>query len=214
MKIYLLSGMGADERAFAKINLSPHRIEYVPWIKPLHKESLKDYAARMASSLEEHQIIMGLSFGGLVAVEIVKIKPMRKVFIISSCKTSSEIPFYYKICRYIPLHRLLPLHQVHRWHGAMNFFFGNRSPAEQKRLKEIIMSVHSDLMSWSLHQFIHWNNRTLLPNIIHIHGTKDNLLPIRFTQPHYIIKDGNHYMIYDKATEITSILHAEFSLIN
>ena len=67
MNVYFISGLGADRRAFEKINL-PERfsIHHLDWIQHNQGESLNDYAKRLAATIDTTQpfAIVGLSMGG------------------------------------------------------------------------------------------------------------------------------------------------------
>lgn len=87
-KIYLISGLGADERMFQRLNFYNFEPVYLQWISPKKNESISDYAARLKSQItEEKPIIIGLSLGGMMAVEISKQIKTEKVVLISSIKT-------------------------------------------------------------------------------------------------------------------------------
>ncbi|HEY0434517.1 MAG TPA: hypothetical protein VGC95_11625, partial [Chitinophagaceae bacterium] len=75
MKAYFISGLGADRRAFYRIQMpSSIQIVHLDWIDPLPKESLNDYALRFSKLIDRHEefILVGLSFGGMLAVELGK----------------------------------------------------------------------------------------------------------------------------------------------
>ena len=67
VNVYILSGMGADHRAFSFITL-PKGFEaiHIPWIKPDKKEPLAAYALRLAGAIRTSEpfILVGLSMGG------------------------------------------------------------------------------------------------------------------------------------------------------
>ncbi|WP_260129909.1 hypothetical protein [Elizabethkingia anophelis] len=72
-KVYIFSGLGVDERVFDQINFEGLDVEFIDWIKPLKKESLSEYAKRISSELTaDNPTLIGLSFGGILAVEISK----------------------------------------------------------------------------------------------------------------------------------------------
>lgn len=75
MKLYCLSGLGVDEKAFKNIKARDVDLVNVKWISPLPKESIKDYARRLFAELnpEEGYNLLGVSFGGMIAVEFAKI---------------------------------------------------------------------------------------------------------------------------------------------
>jgi len=60
--------------------------------------------------------------------------------------------------------------------------------------------------SWAVNQVVLWKNKTLPKNLVHIHGTGDRILPIRFTQHDIVVKKGGHFMTLNKSDEINRIL--------
>src|SRR5687768_12603951 len=96
-KVYFISGLGADERAFSFLDLGFCEPVFIPWVRPLEGETVPAYAVRLKERIpEDFPIIVGLSFGGMVAVEIGKAFPCKKIVLLSSAKTQKEIPFYLK----------------------------------------------------------------------------------------------------------------------
>lgn len=78
-KIYIFSGLGVDKRVFENINFGNLNVHFVDWIEPLKNESLEDYAKRISIPFkDDNPILIGLSFGGILAVEISKIIKTKK----------------------------------------------------------------------------------------------------------------------------------------
>lgn len=97
MKIYFLSGLGADESVFKALHLPGVERVYLNWIEPLPKESMEAYAQRMANRIAEpNPIIIGLSFGGMMAMEIAKLITVKQLILVSSAKTAKELPPYFR----------------------------------------------------------------------------------------------------------------------
>ena len=72
-KIYLISGLGADERAFQHLDLRAYDVIYIAWIEALKKETLAHYAGRLLAQVSTKKpILIGLSFGGMIAIEMAK----------------------------------------------------------------------------------------------------------------------------------------------
>jgi hypothetical protein len=46
--------------------------------------------------------------------------------------------------------------------------------------------------------------------LVHIHGTRDGILPVRFTKPTHTIA-GGHLMVLNRAHEINKILNDVFT---
>ncbi len=74
-------------------------------------------------------------------------------------------------------------------------------------LKQILLDTDIDILKWSIHSITHWKNEAILPNLIHIHGDADKLLPIKHTNANVKISGGEHFMIHSKGSEISKILN-------
>lgn len=210
-KIYFISGLGADERAFHFLELSFCQPIFIKWLTPDKNETLRDYAMRlMAAMPEENPNIVGLSFGGMLASEIALAKPLAKVVIISSNKTSNEFPSYFLIGRYLPLYKMIPTDIMKYTKGIFGSFFGAEG-SEQKKIQQIIaQETDIKFTKWAISSILKWQNKTSPTNITHIHGTSDKLLSYSFVKADYTIKGGKHLMVMDKADEISVLLKMLF----
>ena len=71
--IYCISGLGADEKAFDRLKVNGYSLHHLKWIPPLANENLSSYARRKLNDIKENNpIILGLSFGGMIAIEMAK----------------------------------------------------------------------------------------------------------------------------------------------
>lgn len=108
--IYCISGLGADERAFSKLNVEAYQLKVIPWLQPLQKETIEAYAKRMMVAIdEENPILMGLSFGGMLCIEISKQIAVQKIIIISSIKSYTELPLWMKAAGRLKLNKIVPI---------------------------------------------------------------------------------------------------------
>src|SRR4051812_39165414 len=108
--IYCISGLAADERAFSHLRMDGHTVHYLPWLTPLPREPIGDYATHMSSVIqEERPILVGLSFGGMMSIEIAKLRPVAKLVLISSIKSRRELPLWMKLAGKLRLNRIFPL---------------------------------------------------------------------------------------------------------
>jgi hypothetical protein len=73
-------------------------------------------------------------------------------------------------------------------------------------LKALIRKSRPQFVRWALHAILTWRNTEIPKSLVHIHGTKDKILPIRFTKPTHIITGGGHLMVLNRANEINKIL--------
>jgi hypothetical protein len=110
VRVYFISGLGADKRAFYKIKLPQgYQSVFLDWIVPLAGESFPDYAKRFSKSInqDEEFVLIGLSFGGMLASEIAKIVSPKKLIIISSLSSYKELPWYFKLAGKLGIHRII-----------------------------------------------------------------------------------------------------------
>lgn len=206
-EIYLFSGLGADERAFQKLDFTGFQVNHISWIDPKEHEPLELYAARLKDQIRTpNPILVGLSFGGMVAIEVAKQIQTEKIILLSSAKTKSEIPFYFRFAGRLRLQRLIPVRFFKRSNAITNWFFGAESVFEKDLLKQILHDTDPRFLKWSLDKITRWSNETIPPNTFHIHGSKDRILPIRFVRGHIPINHGGHLMVLNRSAEINALL--------
>jgi len=209
LKAYFISGLGADKMAFKKIKL-PEAYEpvYLDWIPPEKNESLTNYARRFSSLIKSNDafILIGLSFGGMLALEIARLRNPMKTIIISSIATSNELPWYFKRAGKIGLHKTLPV-KLMKASTILKNLMGVGSKEDKAIIYNYAKFADPNLVRWSLHAIVSWDQPDRLPGVVHLHGSNDRMLPVKYTHPDYIIKDGGHLMIFNKADEVNKILN-------
>src|SRR4051812_10681953 len=105
-RIYILAGLGADERVFRELDLGDFETTFIQWTPVQPGTSIENYATSLLSQITAPEpVIVGLSFGGIVAVEISKMVPTEKVILISSAKSKKEIPNYFRLMGRLGLHK-------------------------------------------------------------------------------------------------------------
>lgn len=205
--VYFISGLGADERAFQLLELKNINSIHLPWQNPLPNETIEEYALRFSKNItSDNPIIVGLSFGGMMSIEIAKHISYKKIILISSAKTKKEIPTYFKLAKYFPFYKIIPFHWLGSSTYLMNYIFGNRTQQQKEILKELIKNSNSPFNKWAIEKAIHWKNKFIPTNVFHIHGNSDNLLPHKYVKANFIIQNGTHFMIANQAKEISILL--------
>ncbi len=212
--IYLISGLGADERVFQNLEFPEgYETHFLPWIKPLsHDESIEEYAARMARRiLHPNPVMLGLSFGGMMSIEIARQQPVEKVILLSSIKHKQELPPYYnklakRLLRSLPDRLVFGQRQF-----IVRLFMQTSTEQERQLLHDYLYNQNKDLfyMRWALNAVLSWQNEWVPPSLIHIHGSNDRPFPRRFVQPTHTIIKGGHFMVMNRAREINRILERE-----
>ncbi len=209
MNVYFISGLGADGRIFRNIQLSPAcKPFYLEWIKPQPSESLSSYAARLAQPIDVSKpfVLIGLSLGGMIGVEIAKIHPPQKLVLISSIPCRQCLPAYYKVGGRLRLHNIIPVSFFQKASFIKRFFSAESGPDKQL-VRQMIKQSDAPFIKWGMAAILGWKNEELPKGLLHIHGNQDFILPVAFTKPTHIIKGGGHLMILTHAKEINAILH-------
>ncbi len=207
--IYCISGLGADEKAFAKLEVKGYELKFIHWLLPLPKESLSAYATRMRSAIhEENPMLMGLSFGGMVCTEIAKQVPVKKIILISSVKSSDELPLWMKTVATLKLHKIIPLRSTKLTEPFQNRFLGVTSDEDKAVAANYRRGVNINYINWAVNQALNWKNNWQHPDICHIHGDNDKMFPIKNIRATFTIKNGGHFMIMNKAKEVSSYINA------
>lgn len=212
-ELYIFSGLGADERVFQRLDFSDFSTTFVKWIVPQDKETIEQYATRLIDQITTTKpTLIGLSFGGLIAVEVAKQIDTEKVILIASAKTRNEIPFYYRFAGQLKLHRLLPTRLLKNSNFITNWFFGTSSTFDKQLLKQILIDTDPTFLKWAIDKVVRWTNHTQTKNLFHIHGTSDRILPLSFVNCNLTIKNGGHLMTLNKANELNYVLLQQLSL--
>lgn len=210
MDLYFISGLGVDKRVFQKLSLpSDFSIHHIEWIKPLEKESVASYAKRLSANIDQSQpfVLIGLSFGGMIAVEMNQyLKPL-KTIIISSASNFMELPWHVRFMRFLPVQNLLSPTLLKKSNPLYFWLFGIKTSEEKNLLSKILKETDNAILKWSIHAITNWRNREVPPNLVHIHGKQDKLLPIKFSKVDIEVEGGGHFMVFSKAVEISAILN-------
>ncbi|MEO8960472.1 MAG: alpha/beta hydrolase [Ginsengibacter sp.] len=205
--IYCISGFAADERVFAHLNFGENSIHFIPWKIPQYEESIESYAHRMCEDiLHPNPVLLGLSFGGMMSIEIAKEIPVAKIILISSVSTLRELPLYMKIAGKLRLNHLVPLRPYSFLEPWENYTLGAHTPEEKQLVREYRQHLNLQYSDWAIEQVLNWKNKWFPKNVVHIHGTKDHIFPIKNIKADFVIKGGGHLMLMNKAGEINEIL--------
>ena len=208
MKVYFISGLAADRRVFKYIEVpGDYEIVHLDWIEPIQNETLSSYALRLAEKINTHETfaLVGLSMGGMIAVEISRHFHPIHTILISSVPSSEQLPTYFKWAAKINLHKLVPVSMV-KSASIIKRLFTAETPEDKIILKQIIRESDPKFIKWAMGAILKWKGKELPASYIHIHGTRDELLPMRYTRPTHSIQKGGHLMVLNHSSEINKIL--------
>lgn len=207
MEVFFLSGLGADKTVFQFLDLSYCHPVFIDWLPPKRREDLRDYAVRLKEEfIPDNAVVVGLSFGGMLATEIAKEYTSVKPVLISSAKTRSELPSVYSAGKFIPLHQWSPYYLQKWFMLRMKWLFGLTDKKTQQIYETIIRNSNSAFNVWAVDAILNWKNTEIPKGIVHIHGTHDRVLPYKNVQSDFAIKKGGHLMVMENADIMSKLL--------
>lgn len=212
--IYLLPGVGCDETVFRHLELPAWEVVPILWLTPKKHEKLKDYVKRLLPQIKKdtEPVFIGLSFGGIVAIELAKLVKAHKIFIISSIKTHYERPYKMSMLYLLKFYRIFPARLALKFGFWHRWALGDLNEDEKELVNDMIKRVDINFNKWAVDQAIHWQNKEVPPNLVHIHGDNDNIFPHIYIRNYHRIHEGTHFMIVRHAKQISHIIQHELSL--
>ena len=207
--LHCISGLGADERVFAKLRLPGIALQFVPWADIDRHDAMACYAQKMAAQIPEGdgQAILGLSFGGMLASEIARMRPAQQVIIISSAKSPGELHPPGKFLQFVIHNGLLPVRLASLGGKKVTGRFGAQTEAEHDLVRSILEDTDPHFARCAFRAMLDWRSAAPPPeHIVHIHGTADQLIVPDKIKPTHWVEGGQHIMIYNRAEEVSALI--------
>ncbi|GAA4390856.1 alpha/beta hydrolase [Hymenobacter koreensis] len=205
---YLIPGLGADERIFTRLTLRG-TVHVLHWLQPTDPdEPLPAYAARMAEAipLDQRCWLVGVSFGGTVALEMARLRPLALVALVSSIPEAGALPPLLRLIRATGVQNWVPP-QVLRWFPRVGkWYFGVNDGEEYELFKHILNEQEPRYTRWAIRSLFRWDSRDV-GSAVQILGTKDRIFPPGPRKVEYLIEGGTHFMVYSHAAEVSRILN-------
>ena len=211
LTVYCIPGMGVDHRLFRNINLTNCVLKPIKWETPSKNELLPDYAMRLAKQIDTSEpfALLGVSFGGMCVTEIAKRLNPVKAFVISSCKEHKELPIKLNIWKYLPLYKTLNDATYKRSAMFVKKQFGVYTDEQARKFREMLDTSPTNYFKGAVYCIMTWKNKTIPDNLVHIHGTADRVIDVGKINADYLIQEGSHFMVINKADEINKIINRE-----
>lgn len=200
--VYFLPGLAANPSIFKNIKLDTDKFEthYLEWMIPYENESISEYAQRMCSKINHsNAVLVGVSFGGIVAQEMNLVHDFRKIVIISSVKTRLELPLHLQLAGKTKAYKLVPASLFAQNIDLLaKYAFGKPIVKRLDLYKQYLSITDKRYLDWAIKQVVSWKQDESDPNLIHIHGNKDIIFPIEKIENCIVVEGGTHIMILTK----------------
>lgn len=197
--LILLPGLGTDAALFAVQRIAFPNLIVPAWLPPLKRETLPEYAARMATAVNPGGpcVIGGLSFGGMVALEMTRHLDARGCVLISSLTSPRQLPIGMRCLS--PLAWLLPRRSdrvISLFGTVLLKTLGPLLPTRMKQLCVHFSKTKGTMLPWACRAVTSWRPSTdswPCP-VWHLHGNADPIFPVRYTHPDELVPGGGHLL--------------------
>lgn len=208
--VYFFPGQGSDDRIFEKIELDSTRYQSVffAYPTPEKRSDLRSYAHQFIDSIDTSSpfVLIGVSLGGMMCVEISDTLKPKKTIIISSAKSRSELPFRYRFQRYLPLYKIFPKRMLLGGAKMMQPIVEPDRNKNKSTFQAMLNAKDPMYMKRTIGLIVRWRRIQQNHKIDHIHGTKDNTLPYRKVDANYTVQGGSHMMTLTEGERIFEII--------
>lgn len=199
--VYCMPGLAANPRIFERIELPDDRykIHWLDWLLPKPGEEIKQYASRMCSRIpHEEPVLIGVSFGGVIVQEMAQLMPVKRVIIISSVKSEKELPRRMKLARRTGFFRILPTSLARHVDYFENLALGDFLKKRVALYKKYMSITDTRYLDWAIEKMVCWDQPEPMSGVVHIHGNKDEIFPIKYIRGCIVVPGGTHIMIINR----------------
>lgn len=206
----MIPGMGADGRLFGPQAAGGLRFDICELARPERNQSLPDYArtccTRMA--LDGPCVLVGVSFGGMLAFEMARYCPASAVVLVASCCRRSAVPSRY---RYLELvSRLVPSGLIRRRAEVSGRLLA-RIERTTPEVGEVVVAMARDVDVIQLRRIarmiMRWRPKLSLACPIHqIHGSVDRIIPLAGVRPDEVVQGGGHLINLTHADQVNHFI--------
>lgn len=178
----------------------------VQWLPSYKWESMADYALRLTDQIDQSEpfVLVCVSFGGMIAMEMNKIIHPKHTFLVSSVTGHHELPFWIRWCSRTTLHQWLPSFLFQSNPYVLTWLFGVKDPSHKRLIHAIAMKSDPAFTHLAIDKILRWRNEVIPVNLTRIHGAKDHLLPPVKHVPSQIIADSGHFVVVEHADEVSA----------
>jgi pimeloyl-ACP methyl ester carboxylesterase len=206
LPLVLVPGLNGDHRVFSQQSLAFPDALIVAWIAPRADEGLQQYAARLARSLDLSGpcVVAGVSFGGIVALEMARYLDARMCILIASSRDPQGLPYILRLLRPVAARVPLPLvtgSVIAGWATACAAL-----PDVRRRIRRL-SPEQKTFQRWALRALLTWHPTTPAAcSILQVHGDRDNRFPDGASRAERVVHGAGHLVTLTHGDEVNQIL--------
>lgn len=209
--IYCFPGQGSDRRIFDSLTIdSSYQIKIIEYGTPEKDITIKTFAKQLSTQIDTTHdfVLLGVSLGGMICVELSEILNPEKTIIISSAKNRNELPFRYKFQKVIPIYKVFPSTILFAGAKILQPIVEPDRKKNKATFKRMLHSKNSKYIKRTIGLIINWDKKTNSSKIYHIHGNNDHTLPLRkIKSSDFVIENGSHMMTLTRGKDISTVIN-------
>jgi len=209
-KLYMIPGQGSDTRLFKHLQIEGYDTVGINYLIPEKNEDMNSFARRMAAQIDttESFVLLGVSLGGMLAMEMTSFLNPEKIILISSAKNENEIPSMYKVFRKVPANKIIGGRFLKFFTVLFQPVYEPLGKEDQILWRSMIKEKDPKFMRRATDCIVNWKGYSYEGlEILHIHGSKDRTLPIKHVGEHHCIEEGTHIMTLTEAVKISEVVN-------
>jgi pimeloyl-ACP methyl ester carboxylesterase len=205
--LFLLPGLGTDERLFVGQRAAGLKYSVPVWIEPRRRESLASYGKRMAQTIDTSEpfVLGGVSLGAMVALEMAKHVRPRAVVVIAGTRSCDALPRWMRtVARCVsslPTKAYKPLVA-----SAIGFTLRREkiTSGMYALLNDMYVACDARFFKWAGCAAARWRleGEPLAPVHV-IHGSDDRLFRSAHVDADMVIDGGGHMINLTHAEQVT-----------
>ena len=209
--IYFIPGLGTTSTVFERTTVPEgFQKHFIDWIEPLSDaEPIGAYVERLKKQVTHpNPIFAGLSFGGLIALELAQQFRSEKVMLISSFRNKNDLTLPVRALLRTKAYKIIPDIELGAVRRIIRQAYSVRSRVPLAKLLEMMGDHSPRYLRWSVRMIDEYELKLTYhqPELHSIIGDKDRLVQIWKNHPTRIINGGTHIAVYDQAPIVNNIL--------
>jgi len=208
--IYFISGLGATRVAFENTLLPKGwSMHFIDWVEvESEEETLESYIKRLSKQVKhKNPVFAGLSFGGIMAMELTKIFNGSFAIMISSFRDKGDLALSMRTLLKLKAYKLIPNIEMNAIRKLVRKAYAASSAVSEEKLIEMMGEESPMFLRWACRQIDEYEYD--LPNEVSLHpiiGTKDKLVDIWNHADVNEVKDGTHIAVFAQHFEVNQYI--------